>query len=829
MKRRTKIAIACLSAITTLSTYAATHKGYVFVDANANGVFDKGEKPLKGVAVSDGLHVVQTLNDGSFSLPGHAKERFVFITTPSGYKSDNQHYRKIDAGRESYHFGLQPYAATAKNGSHQYLHIADTEIFNTNNHEEWVGNLRDYAANEKAAFIIHTGDICYENGLKNHIKLMNTRNMNCPTFYCIGNHDLVKGEYGEELFESLYGPTFYSFDVGNMHYIVTPMLGGDHRPSYRKEDVYRWMKNDLALVPKGKAVTVFNHDLLTHKDTFIYGINEKEFINLNEHNLKAWVYGHWHINYMKKQGDVYSVCTAVVDKGGIDHSTSVFRVMHIDEKGDFTSEVRYSYLDKSLCIASIANNRAPLLPSGALPLSVNVYSSASPVKEVTADIYCGEERIGKNQKLQQQTDWNWYAEMPLNRLTENQQVTVRVKAAFRNGETANIADSFAYSGTPQKVNTGKEWTNLLGNPEHIGLTGDTLKSPLTLAWVKNVKANIFMSSPLVYKDNVYVASVDENHKGQGAIFALESSTGNIRWKYKVRNSIKNTIAAAGGLILAQDAEGYLYAVDALTGTLTWEKKLPINPLPALIEGIVATDTVVYAGTGKGLCAIDVRSGNIRWTNTEWGQHEGTTSTWTLGNGVLVAGTQWGSLYGNNAQTGKMLWAIGKDGLSDRGASPAAHGNLLYLISRKSFFILDASTGNVIVRKELPMKVDVTSTPLVTDSEIIFGTSDSGLVAIDKETLEPKWNYQTGTSLVFTGPYTLKPAASIETSPVSNGNVVYVGASDGAIYGIDKTKGTLLWKHETGAPVFATVALSGNMLFAVDLSGNVYAFGAAGNL
>lgn len=172
----------------------------------------------------------------------------------------------------------------------------------------------------------------------------------------------------------------------------------------------------------------------------------------------------------------------------------------------------------------------------------------------------------------------------------------------------------------------------------------------------------------------------------------------------------------------------------------------------------------------------------------------------------------------------MLWAISKDGLSDRGASPAAHGNLLYLISRKSFFILDTSTGNVIVRKELPTKVDVTSTPLVTDSEIIFGTSDSGLMAIDKETLEPKWNYQTGTSLVFTGPYTLKPAASIETSPALSGNVVYVGASDGAIYGIDKTKGTLLWKHETGAPVFATVALSGNMLFAVDLSGNVYAFG-----
>lgn len=823
MNRRRKMIIACVSAMITLTTQATTHVGRVFVDANKNGVFDAGEKPLKAVAVSDGLNVVQTLNDGSFILSGHSKERFIFITTPSGYKSNNQHYIKIKAEKKSYDFGLQPYIATAKNGSHKYVQITDTEIFNTTNHEEWVGNLRDYATNEKAAFIIHTGDICYEIGLKKHIELMNTANMNCPMFYCIGNHDLVKGSYGEELFKSIYGPTFYSFEVGNVHYIVTPMLSGDHRPSYRKEDVYRWMKNDLAMVPQNKEVVVFNHNALTDKETFTYGINENEFINLNEHNLKAWVFGHLHINYMKKQGDVYSVGTAVVDKGGIDHSTSAYRVMHVNEKGDFTSELRYSYLNNSICIASIANNQAPLLASGTLPLSVNLYSSASSVKKVTANLFCEGKKIGKNWRLQQQTDWNWYAEIPLNKQMQGKLVTIRVNATFNDGKKAEEEKSFTYSNERSFLKTDKDWTNLLGNPEHVGTTNDSLRLPLALAWVKNVKANVFMSSPLVYKNNVYVASVDENCKGEGAIFALQSTTGEIHWKYKVRNSIKNTIAASCGMILAQDVEGYLYAVDALTGKLAWEKKLSVNHLPALTEGLVATDKVVYAGTGKGLCAIDVQTGTTLWTNKEWGQHEGTTSTWTLGNGVLVAGTQWGSLYGNDALTGKKLWAVSQNGLSDRASSPAAHGGLLYLLSRQSLFILDALTGKTIVRKELPVKVDVTSTPLVTDREIIFGTSEAGLMALDKETLELKWNYRTRSSLVFTVPYSQKPVASIETSPLLGGNVVYIGASDGVIYGINKTDGTLLWKHETGAPVFATLALSGNMLFAVDLSGNVYAF------
>ena len=51
------------------------YQGRVFADRNGNGVFDKGDLPLKEVAVSDGLHVVKTTADGRFSLPGYEKMR----------------------------------------------------------------------------------------------------------------------------------------------------------------------------------------------------------------------------------------------------------------------------------------------------------------------------------------------------------------------------------------------------------------------------------------------------------------------------------------------------------------------------------------------------------------------------------------------------------------------------------------------------------------------------------------------------------------------------------------------------------------------------------
>ena len=807
---------------------SAAYTGHVFVDSNKNGVKDRGEKPLSGVCVSDGLHVVKTGADGSFSLPGHERERFIFITTPSGYKTDNRHYIRLESARSQYDFGLQPYqGGIRKDGSHKYVHLSDTEIFNTSNHEDWTEDIRDYARNEEVAFIIHTGDICYEKGLQSHIKLMNTDNMDCPMFYCIGNHDLVKGKYGEELFESIYGPVYYSFDVGSTHYIVTPMLGGDHQPGYRKEDVYRWLKNDLAQVSAGKAVVVFNHDLLTSSDTFIYGISDQEQINLNEHNLKAWVYGHWHINHMKKQGQVYAVSTATLDKGGIDHSTSAFRVMHVDAKGDFTSELRYTYLDKQVKIAVPQEGMLPVSESGTLPLVVNLYSTVSPAIKVTYSCFMDGKTLSTDRPLKQATDWSWTADMPLAGWHEGERIHVEVTAHFKNGEIAKSYSDFIYQPTSAEVSCGENWTNLLGNAQHAASPLPAWKAPLQLAWVKNVEANIYMTSPIVYEGKLFIASVDENLEGKAHLYAMDVRSGRLLWKYPLRNSVKNTIVVDNGRVMAQDVEGCLYAVDVETGKLSWEKQLPVNHLPALIEGLVVSDGIVYAGTGKGLCAVRVEDGTELWRNNEWSQGEGTTSTFSVSRNMLIASSQWNALFGNDLETGRLMWKADGNGLRFRASSVAVYGDLLYLISDNFFFILDATTGRVVVRKKLPMSVDVTSTPLLTDKEILFGSVNEGLVALDRETLDVKWTFKTKESLIYTAPYTRKPVTTIETSPVCVGDLVYVGASDGTLYGINRHDGNLVWQHASGAPRFASLAVSGNALFAVDFGGNVYAF-VAGN-
>ncbi len=817
MRKNFVICLALAGVLPAMADYS----GQVFVDTNRNGVLDKGEMVMKDVAVSDGLNVVKTDAKGRFTLPGYEGMRFIFITTPSGYMTFNRHYIPVSASTAAYDFGLVLYnAGIAGDGAHKFVHITDTEIFNTEGNDVWVDNLRQYAANEKPAFIIHTGDICYENGLKEHIKLMNTENMGLPVFYCIGNHDLVKGKYGEELFETLYGPVYYSFDVAGVHYVVTPMGGGDHWPSYNRDGVARWLENDLAQIKPGTPVYVFNHDLLSTTDDFTYGGKESS-VKLHEKNLKGMIYGHWHINHIRRQGDVMTVCSSTVDKGGIDHSTSAFRVMNVDKEGNPSSDLRYTYIPDNVCIASPAGN------SSTLRLTVNAYSTYSPVKTVTYTCSLDGKPVVKKSALSQETDWTWGTTIPLKEAYFGKQLKLDVTATYANGKVSTASKDFVYRPGTYVPKFGDNWDNLLGNSTHTGgITTATVDSTACLAWTTNVGGNLYMASPLINGGKVYVATVDENAVGEGAVIALDGVTGSEVWKYNVRGSVKNSIAISDGLVFAQDVYGNLYAIDARSGELRWEDQLPVGDLPAIVEGLATYDGKVFAGTGKALSAYNAVTGKLIWRNSEWNQGEGSTNTIAVGDDVVVMGVQWSALYGNDARTGKKLWGISQYGMSDRGASAAIHGNLVYIVSRQSLFIIEARTGRIVVRKELPVSVDATSTPLLTDTEIIFGTARDGLMALDSQTLELKWNTRFGDSMIFTAPYSRPVISTVETSPILVGNTVFVAASDGNIYGVNRSTGAVTWQYSTGAPCFGSVAASGNTLIATDFGGNVYAFAIA---
>ena len=83
---------------------------------------------------------------------------------------------------------------------------------------------------------------------------------------------------------------------------------------------------------------------------------------------------------------------------------------------------------------------------------------------------------------------------------------------------------------------------------------------------------------------------------------MNGKDGSTLWSYPVRNSIKNSIAIDGDIVFAQDAQGFCMPLIPKRQVMLGKANWPVNGLPALIDGLVADEGMVYAGTGKGtLC------------------------------------------------------------------------------------------------------------------------------------------------------------------------------------------------------------------------------------
>ena len=223
-------------------------------------VYDKASgKPMAMVAVSNGRDVVLTDEKGRYFLSGWCKASFITVTVPSGYWSSD-YYIPVSGKETGYDFYLDRIDTDLTN--HAFLHVTDSEV-GADGADSWIETLREVAAEVRPAFIIHTGDICYIDGLKAHIHDLNDETMQVPVRYVIGNHDYVHwGEYGEALFEHIYGPVMYSFDLGEIHYIITPIVNGDVKAKYNQSDVAAFVQNDLKYVSSDKKSDSIQSQLL---------------------------------------------------------------------------------------------------------------------------------------------------------------------------------------------------------------------------------------------------------------------------------------------------------------------------------------------------------------------------------------------------------------------------------------------------------------------------------------------------------------------------------------------------------------------------------------
>ena len=299
-------------------------------------VYDRKHVPLAGIAVSDGRNVRYTDVAGHFELPGYERTRLIYVCALTRGHSDWYIHTAGHVG--DYNFQIE-LAETVSDFC--FLQTSDTELLGRGC-EDWLPFVREQVVRHQPAFLVHTGDICYEEGLKKHYLEMNEATTGCPVRYVIGNHDYVDGAYGEEFYEKLYGPVWYSFDCGEIHFVALAIGEGDRPSGYEQEDQLKWLLNDLEHVDKGKKLIVLEHTHCEDVTGFRKTVGSMT-IDFKKFGLLAWVFGHYHANLLLEYDGIYNIGTSRPDSGGIDSSAGGLRKIALNGY-KLTSQMLYFML-----------------------------------------------------------------------------------------------------------------------------------------------------------------------------------------------------------------------------------------------------------------------------------------------------------------------------------------------------------------------------------------------------------------------------------------------------------------------------------------------------
>lgn len=276
-----------LILVGTVELCAETARGRVFVDANRNGTLDPGESGVSGVLVSNQHSVVRSDQQGRYEIPLQAGQ-VLFLTKPAGYRVPlNNHrlpqfyYIHSPAGGPEYSYRTTP--ATGPLPEHINFPLYRTVeqdtftavVFSdpqTRDGTE-VRYVRDDVITElagtTAAFGITLGDIMFDDLTHfDHYNEVVARS-GIPFWNVPGNHDMnfdaPSDSTSLETYKMYYGPTYYAFEYGKVHFILLDDVRWinegeeSHYEGWIGDQQLTWLDNHLDHVERNKFIVLAMH------------------------------------------------------------------------------------------------------------------------------------------------------------------------------------------------------------------------------------------------------------------------------------------------------------------------------------------------------------------------------------------------------------------------------------------------------------------------------------------------------------------------------------------------------------------------------------------
>ena len=250
-----------------------------------------------GVVVSDGIRIMRTDSTGHYAFRRDKNAKFVFYTVPNYCEvpvhSDSDYtacfYLPITRKRKQYDFRLKR-LPHGKERSYKMIVIGDPQVTNAMNPFYTSGDDNPIEKSDVARFtdetmtdIRHTieqwpkdmpvyglsmgDDVQYYGGynatLERQIRAA-LGSSRMRLFSVIGNHDQDGNALYRRKWEQSWGPTDYSFDRGDEHYLCLNNVQFTKSKAYWSPGELtnrqmQWLRRDLAFTPRHKKVVLCYH------------------------------------------------------------------------------------------------------------------------------------------------------------------------------------------------------------------------------------------------------------------------------------------------------------------------------------------------------------------------------------------------------------------------------------------------------------------------------------------------------------------------------------------------------------------------------------------
>ena len=265
-------------------------KGIVFEDSDNDAKFSDADRPLANIKVSNGREIVVTDQNGRYELAVE-NDSAIFVIKPTGYSTPLDknnlpkfyYLHKPDGSPQLKYPGVKPTGPLPQSIDFPLYKQSEPEDFKillfgdpqprNNSEVDYIAqDVISELIGDKSSFGVTLGDIAFDN-----LETFETLNqaialVGIPWYNVMGNHDLnldaKSRTHINETFEATYGPSYYSFDYGQVHFVVldnidwaepSPKIPRYHYTTRFGERQLEFLKSDLAAIPEDQMLVLMMH------------------------------------------------------------------------------------------------------------------------------------------------------------------------------------------------------------------------------------------------------------------------------------------------------------------------------------------------------------------------------------------------------------------------------------------------------------------------------------------------------------------------------------------------------------------------------------------